>query len=172
MSARYFLVQKNFQKVLSQIPEEEGFSLIELVVVVAVLAILAAIALPSFTSINDKARVSGAKSTLANMVKECAVKLVGEDSSATALAYKKPSIDRFNFASTGTDQVCGSTDVYSATPKTNINLPTFRVSAASGSKTCTPASSGDNKSLGCTGGSAGTLNEDSGQIEGATSGGW
>jgi len=172
MKAKYFLAQRNLQKVLSRKPGEEGFSLIELVVVVAVLAILAAIALPSFTSINDKARVSGAKSTLANMVKECAVKLVGEDNSATALAYKKPSIDSYNFSSSGSNQVCGGNDIYTAAPKTGINLPTFKISAASGGKTCVPASSGDNKALGCTGGSAGTVNDDTGETEGQSSGGW
>ena len=53
--------------------------MIELVVVVAVLAILAAIAIPSFTSLNAEAKVAGAKTTLANLAKECAVKLVDSD---------------------------------------------------------------------------------------------
>ena len=66
-----YLQQPKIQKVLSSKPQDEGFSLIELVVVVAVLAILAAIAIPSFTSLSDDARLNSAKSILANMYKEC-----------------------------------------------------------------------------------------------------
>ena len=66
-----YLQQPKVQKVLSSKPQEEGFSLIELVVVVAVLAILAAIAIPSFTSLSDDARLNSTKSIMANMYKEC-----------------------------------------------------------------------------------------------------
>ena len=66
-----YLQQPKVQKVLSSKPQEEGFSLIELVVVVAVLAILAAIAIPNFTSLSDDARLNSSKSILANMYKEC-----------------------------------------------------------------------------------------------------
>ena len=66
-----YLQQPKVQKVLSSKPQEEGFSLIELVVVVAVLAILAAIAIPNFTQLSDDARLNSSKSILANMYKEC-----------------------------------------------------------------------------------------------------
>ena len=66
-----YLQQPKVQKILGSKPQDEGFSLIELVVVVAVLAILAAIAIPSFTSLSDDARMNSAKSILANMYKEC-----------------------------------------------------------------------------------------------------
>ena len=66
-----YLQQPKVQKVLSSKPQEEGFSLIELVVVVAVLAILAAIAIPQFSQLSDDARLNSAKSILANMYKEC-----------------------------------------------------------------------------------------------------
>ena len=46
-------VQKPFYK-----PGEEGFSLIELVVVIAVVAILSAVAIPSFTNVQANARAS------------------------------------------------------------------------------------------------------------------
>jgi len=51
-----------------------GFSLIELVVVIAVLAVLIAIALPNFLGVQRDAKVSSAKNTLTNIIKECAVK--------------------------------------------------------------------------------------------------
>ncbi len=77
-----FLSQPEVKKVLAQKPGQEGFSLIELVVVVAVLAVLSAIAIPQFTNISMKARASAASNTLATMAKECAVKLA-EDGSGT-----------------------------------------------------------------------------------------
>ena len=125
----------------------DGFSLIELVVVVAVLAILAAIAIPAFTSVNDKARVSSAKSVLADLVKECAVKLA--DTTA-GITYNSVAPDGYTFGSSGTSGTCAADDTYTLTRKTGINLPNFSIDAATGNKTCTGASSGTNKDLGCT----------------------
>ena len=53
------------------IQENEGFSLIELVVVVAVLAILSAIAIPSFNEMQKRSMITVAKSNLISMFKEC-----------------------------------------------------------------------------------------------------
>tara|TARA_Y100001968_G_scaffold253139_1_gene238723 strand:- start:2420 stop:2935 length:516 start_codon:yes stop_codon:yes gene_type:complete len=72
---RAYLSKSKVKKVLATKPGEEGFSLIELVVVVAVLAILSAIAIPSFTDMSDKARATAAANTVAQVVKECAVKI-------------------------------------------------------------------------------------------------
>ncbi|KZR62075.1 prepilin-type N-terminal cleavage/methylation domain-containing protein [Prochlorococcus sp. MIT 1303] len=66
-----YLASPKIKKVLNRRPGEEGFSLIELVVVVAVLAILAAVAIPNFTSLSDDARLNSAKQTLVNQYKEC-----------------------------------------------------------------------------------------------------
>ena len=68
-----YLKSKKVQKVLNKKPGEAGFSLIELVVVVAVLAVLAVIALPQFGNVAQNAARSSAKTTLATIVKECAV---------------------------------------------------------------------------------------------------
>ena len=43
-----YLKNEKVQKVLSKKPGEEGFSLVELVIVIAVLAILAAVPIPAF----------------------------------------------------------------------------------------------------------------------------
>jgi len=50
---------------------QEGFSLLELVIVVAVLAILAAIALPAFTDISKDAKIAAAKHSLVQIIREC-----------------------------------------------------------------------------------------------------
>jgi len=143
-----YLSKSSTQRVLNRKPNEQGFSLIELVVVVAVLAILAAIAIPSFTSINDDARVTGAKTTLANLAKECAVKLVNDN--ANDDTYNLPTLSAYTIGiTTGTSGTCGNSDVYKATPNTGINLPSFTLFTASGAKTCQEASTGANKLLGC-----------------------
>lgn len=140
-----YLRSPSVQRILIRKPREAGFSLIELVVVVAVLAILAAIAIPSFTSINNEARVSGAKATLANLVKECAVKLVGSG----AITYTLPTGAGYTYTATGTPGSCGPANEYTATPQTNIPTPTFIINAGTGGKTCSVAATTGSLATGC-----------------------
>ena len=144
-----YLAKPSTQRALNRKPGEQGFSLIELVVVVAVLAILAAIAIPSFTSINQEARVAGAKTTLANIAKECAVKLVG---SGADLTYIFPTVANYVITVTapGAEGTCAATDEYVATSADNT-LPTFTYNAANGAKPCTAGTGGGTDvMLGCT----------------------
>ena len=127
-----YLQSPKARRVLNRKPGDKGFSLIELVVVVAVLAILAAIAIPSFTSISQEARVAGAKSALANLVKECAVKLVGSG----LKTYTTPTIDSYTISSNGTPNTCGVNDTYTAAPDVGTGLSTFNLNASSGVKGC------------------------------------
>ena len=69
-----FLKSKRVQKTLTTKPGEEGFSLVELVVVIAVLAILSAVAVPAFVGVQANARASAVKNGLVNGVKECVVR--------------------------------------------------------------------------------------------------
>jgi prepilin-type N-terminal cleavage/methylation domain-containing protein len=57
--------------VLKNDNQNEGFSLVELVIVIAVLAILSAVAIPTFTGVRNNAKVSAAKKSLVNILKEC-----------------------------------------------------------------------------------------------------
>ena len=66
-----YLSDPKVRATLRKKPGQEGFSLIELVVVIAVLAILAAVALPNFLGVQKDGQVAAAKNTLATMVKEC-----------------------------------------------------------------------------------------------------
>ena len=68
-----FLKNKRVQKTLTTKPGEEGFSLIELVVVIAVLAILSAVAIPAFNGVQANARASAVKNGLVNGIKECVI---------------------------------------------------------------------------------------------------
>ncbi len=69
-----YLKSKKVQKVLNSKPGQEGFSLVELVVVIAVLAILSAVAIPAFIGVQANARASAVKNGLANGVKECVIR--------------------------------------------------------------------------------------------------
>ena len=69
-----YLKNKRVQKTLNTKPGEEGFSLVELVVVIAVLAILSAVAIPAFVGVQANARASAVKNGLVNGVKECVVR--------------------------------------------------------------------------------------------------
>ena len=69
-----YLKSIRVQKTLNTKPGEEGFSLVELVVVIAVLAILSAVAIPAFIGVQANARASAVKNGLANGVKECVIR--------------------------------------------------------------------------------------------------
>ena len=56
-----------------------GFSLIELVIVIAVLAILSAIAIPAFLGIREKAADTLVKVSMINSFKECKIGIALED---------------------------------------------------------------------------------------------
>ena len=81
-----YLKSKRVQKVLTTKPGEEGFSLIELVVVIAVLAILSAVAIPSFTNVQANARASAVQNGLVNGIKECFVNQAEDSSTAFSSA--------------------------------------------------------------------------------------
>tara|TARA_B100000212_G_scaffold192636_1_gene145244 strand:- start:262 stop:756 length:495 start_codon:yes stop_codon:yes gene_type:complete len=70
---RNYLKSKRVQKVLTTKPGEEGFSLVELVVVIAVLAILSAVAIPAFNNVQANARASAVQNAMVNGLKECTV---------------------------------------------------------------------------------------------------
>ena len=136
-----YLNSPKARRALSKKPGEEGFSLIELVVVVAVLAILSAIAIPSFTSINNKARSSAAANTVATVAKECAVKFANGETAPSRPVVTPDSYGSVlvtNKAGTGATNVsCTSTGIISVTPSTTGTLPTYSYNVATGAKTCT-----------------------------------
>ena len=99
-----YLKSIKVQKVLNTRPGEEGFSLVELVVVIAVLAILSAVAIPAFVGVQANARAAAVKNGLVNGVKECVVRAADNRSTefsdaqsfATADAYQGYTIGELN----------------------------------------------------------------------------
>ena len=59
--------------------KQNGFTLIELMVVVAIVGVLSAVGLPQLTKAQDRAKDVTAKATLTNAAKECSLLLVTED---------------------------------------------------------------------------------------------
>ena len=155
-----YLTKPSTQRVLSRKPGEKGFSLIELVVVVAVLAILAAIAIPSFTSINDKAKASGASNTIAQIAKECAVKDANNDPEIFEIPNLSgytvtPAVAQGNNAGKG-DCTGGNSQELVATSDTPAKYPTYIYNVGSGAKSCNHTAGANAPLHGCSKGVGGT----------------
>ena len=152
-----YLKSKNVQKTLSTKPGEEGFSLIELVVVIAVLAILSAVAIPAFNGVQANARASAAKNGLVNIIKECIVLGTDTDNTNDTFNSSQTANGTFNgytLSHTGNaPTTTGSCYQATATPDNLTNESTFTIELnANGSttKTCTNPQ-GPTTAPGCTG---------------------
>ena len=72
----------SFQKTLIQrlasrkTKKQNGFTLIELMVVVAIVGVLSAVGLPQLTKAQDKAKDAAAIATVTNAAKECSLSLI------------------------------------------------------------------------------------------------
>jgi len=130
-----YLQSSKTRKVLSKKPGSAGFSLIELVVVVAVLAILSAIAIPAFTSINNKARSSAASNTVATIVKKCAVEAANGNASAS---FGTVTVDSYTTlaSSAAVTTNCTESGTLTAASTDTTKYPTFVYNFTTGLKTC------------------------------------
>ena len=153
-----FLNSKKVQKTLTTKPGEEGFSLVELVVVIAVLAILSAVAVPAFIGVQANARASAVKNGLVNGIKECVVK--ASDNQPTVFTAAQSFSDTDAFQGYLIKQKGGNVNsCYSAWADANDDTVdsdfNIEMNAATGAitKTCSK-----NEFAGCngTGGGAGT----------------
>jgi len=91
-----YLSMPSTKRVLTRKYVDEGFSLIELVVVIAVLAILSAVAIPAFVGVQANGKASAVKNGLVNGVKECAVLDSDDKDTAFDDAQSFANVDGFS----------------------------------------------------------------------------
>ena len=155
-----YLKSKRVQKALTTKPGEEGFSLVELVVVIAVLAILSAVAIPAFVGVQANARASAVKNGLVNGGKECVVRAADNSTTlfaeaqsfATSTAFRGFTVAQYGGTGGGNTCYAATATTTDAAANASFSIvmdPTTGVVT----RTCT-----NNDRAGCdgTGGGAGT----------------
>ena len=96
------LTARLFRKYLNN--NQEGFTLVELIVVIVILLILGSISIPSFLNIIEKVEAHGAQLNLINAFEECYTKILfGEQNPTYSIP---PNTNRFQYPDSGKDGYC------------------------------------------------------------------
>ena len=96
--------------------KQNGFTLIELMVVVAIVGILTAVGLPELSKAQDKAKSAAAKSFVSNEAKSCSLALVTGDTYTLSAAPTNVTLAKGNTcAANGTIEASGGGDTWSVT---------------------------------------------------------
>ena len=96
MTAR--LIRNHFNR------NQEGFTLVELIVVIVILLILGSISVPTFLNIIEKTEAQAAQLNLMNAFEECYTKILFGDQNPTYSI--PPNTKRFQYPDSGRDGYC------------------------------------------------------------------
>jgi len=134
-----YLNDSRVRKVLNRKPLDEGFSLIELVVVIAVLAILAAVALPNFLGVQKDGQIAAAKNTLATVVKECVTQGLRQTSTPTSADIQADNGKLNGYTISMTGSYCYTAAAYPDGDTSSFTI-TYSTSDGSTVKSCVAGS--------------------------------
>ena len=105
--------------------KQNGFTLIELMVVVAIVGVLSAVGLPELTKAQDRAKDSAAEATLVNAGKECSINLLTETAAAAEAAFAATQATGEKFENVSGDCVEDDATGLSITSDSHINTYTI-----------------------------------------------
>jgi len=101
----------------------EGFSLIELIIVISVLSILSAVAIPSFVCVIRKSRATAALSAITNVRKECIVNKLEDKINPK---FNGSNLNGYTISDNNGGNECNSSNKkIVARPDNNEDLPSF-----------------------------------------------
>ena len=125
---------RQYKKLIRE--KEEGFSLIELVIIVSVLAVLSAIAIPTFTCFQRKAQATAALATMKQIQIECEINKTNKENSKK---FTPSNLNSYQIQSDGSNGCSGAseTGLIIAIPNETEILPTFVLSTNSSELTYT-----------------------------------
>ena len=107
---------------ISQKINNEGFSLIELVIVISVLSILSAVAIPNFLCITRKSKATAALTAIINVRKECIVKKLNINNPS----FSDSNLNGYSISDYDGGNECNSSNQeITARPDNNEELPSF-----------------------------------------------
>lgn len=102
--------------------DNQGFNLVELVVVIGVLSILSAVAIPNFICIIRKSKATAALTAISNVRKECIVKKLDQNNPS----FNESSLNGYSISDYDGGNECNSSNQeIVASPDNNKELPSF-----------------------------------------------